>query len=118
MEIVLYGIPNCDQVKKARGWLQERGLPYRFHDFKKSGIDAVTLARWERALGWETLLNRRGTAWRALSEERRAAVADAASACAAMSEVPSLIKRPVLEHDGRCQAGFSESLYATLFDRP
>lgn len=115
MEIVLYGIPNCDQVKKARGWLRERGLPYRFHDFKKSGIDAATLTRWERALGWETLLNRKGTTWRGLPEERRAAVVDAPSACAAMSEAPSLIKRPVLELDGRCQAGFSEPLYATFF---
>ncbi|MGN6388550.1 MAG: ArsC family reductase [Burkholderiaceae bacterium] len=122
MAIVLHGIPNCDQVRKARGWLDERGLPYRFHDFRKAGIDPAALASWERVLGWEALLNRRGTTWRALSDAQRAAVVDAASACAAMIEAPSLIKRPLLDLDGSYHAGFSESAYASLFpnlsDRP
>jgi len=116
MTIMVYGIPNCDQVKKARAWLDRHDRATQFHDFKKAGIDAARIAAWQQAVGWEALLNRKGTTWRGLSEERRVAVTDAASACAAMIEFPSLIKRPVLEIDGQIAVGFSESQYQSLFN--
>jgi arsenate reductase len=111
----LHGIPNCSTVRSARAWLAERGLAYRFVDFKKEGVDSAQLARWQHALGWEALLNRKGATWRGLPEERRSAVTDAASAAAMMAEFPSLIKRPVLVDGKRIHAGFSEAAYEALF---
>jgi arsenate reductase len=111
---VLYGIKNCDTVKKARRWLDERGVAYRFHDFRADGLDERQLARWVKQLGWEALLNRRGTTWRTLPEAQRAKVADAAAAVAAMLAHPSLIKRPVLESGGALQVGFTDGDYAAL----
>ena len=111
--IVLYGITNCDTVKKARAWLAERGVPYAFHDFKKSGVSAPQLQRWAQAVGWETLLNRRGTTWRGLSAEAQAAATDAASACALMQAQPSLIKRPVVEWGNAVTVGFDASRWDT-----
>jgi arsenate reductase len=110
----LHGIPNCSTVRSARAWLTERRLEYRFVDFKK-GVDPAQLARWQRALGWEVLLNRKGATWRGLPEERRAAVTDAATAATLMAEFPSLIKRPVLVDGKRIHAGFSEEAYEALF---
>ncbi|MCZ2104593.1 MAG: ArsC family reductase [Burkholderiales bacterium] len=107
--IVLYGIPNCDTVKKARAWLAERGVDYTFHDFKKSGVSAPELQRWADALGWEALLNRRGTTWRRLDAATQAGVIDQASACALMQARPSLIKRPVVEWGGAVTVGFDEA---------
>jgi len=92
----LYGIPNCDTVKRARSWLDEHGVAYQFHDFKKSGVPEAELDQWLRAPGWEALVNRRGTTWRRLDDATRAAVVDAASARAVLLANPSLIKRPVV----------------------
>ena len=106
--IVLYGIPNCDTVKKARAWLDARGLDYAFHDYKKEGADPVRLAAWVTAKGWETLLNRRGTTFRGLPEADKADL-DAAKAVTIMQEHTSTIKRPVVECDSGLLVGFDES---------
>ena len=98
--IIVYGIPNCDTVKKARAWLQEQGLAYQFHDFKKQGVPAERLPAWMAAVGWEKLLNRQGTTWRKLDAAVQAGVTDARSAAALMCEQPSVIKRPVVEWQG------------------
>ena len=111
----LYSIPNCATVKKARAWLDERGIRYEFHDFKKHGIDRATLACWSAARGWEALVNRKGTTWRKLDDAARAAIVDADSAVAQLLATPSLIKRPVLDIDGRITAGFTPELYESLF---
>ncbi|MBO9513774.1 MAG: ArsC family reductase [Variovorax sp.] len=92
----LYGIPNCDTVKRARAWLDEHGVAYRFHDFKKEGVPEAELDQWLKSPGWEALVNRRGTTWRRLDDATRAGVVDAASARAALLAHPSLIKRPVV----------------------
>lgn len=97
MAITLYGIPDCDTVKKARAWLAQQGVAYEFQDFRQSGVDAAQLDRWIAELGWEKLVNRNGTTWRRLSPEMKAAVTDAASARRLMQENVSVIKRPVVE---------------------
>lgn len=102
----LYGIKNCDTVKKARKWLDEHGVDYQFHDFKKDGLHEELLSRWESAVGWETLLNRRGTTWRKLPEEVRDTIS-AQSARAIMLDNPSIIKRPVVESGDDVRVGFS-----------
>ena len=112
----LYGIPNCDQVKKARSWLTLRHIAYVFHDLKKVAVDRALLENWLQQMPWETLLNRRGTTWRALSEDRRAAVIDTNSAIAVMLEAPSIIKRPVLTTGEHCVCGFSDGLYQQIFE--
>ena len=96
----LYGIPNCDTVKKARAWLAGHGADYVFHDFKKQGVPEAALDAWLASAGWEALVNRRGTTWRGLDEATRATVTDAASARAVLLANPSLIKRPVVAWDG------------------
>ncbi|MDM0043860.1 ArsC family reductase [Variovorax dokdonensis] len=112
----LYGIPNCDTVKRARAWLDEHGVAYTFHDFKKQGVPEAELDRWLASAGWETVVNRRGTTWRRLSEEARAAVVDTASARQALIDNPSLIKRPVVQWSGRSGAtvGFDAQEWASL----
>lgn len=95
--ITLYGIPNCDTVKKARTWLVEHGVDYQFHDFKKQGVSAAQLQAWAAAVGWETLLNRKGTTWRILDPAIQASVKDASSAITVMQTHTSTIKRPVVE---------------------
>jgi arsenate reductase len=117
-DTVLYGIPNCDQVRKARAWLLERQVPHVFHDFKKNGIDRVMIASWLVHQPWEVLLNRRGTTWRGLDEARKASVDDGNSAAALMLENASVIKRPVLVHDNAVHVGYSEDLYQKLFGNP
>ena len=103
----LYGIPNCDTVKKARAWLQQQGRDVEFHDFKKSGVPDDRLDAWIAAVGWERLVNRAGTTWRKLDEPQRAAVVDAASAKRLMLAQSSVIKRPVVEWpDGAITVGF------------
>lgn len=114
MTKTLYGIPNCDTVKKARTWLAEQGHDFTFHDFKKQGLDRATAARWLEELDWETLVNRKGTTWRNLSDERKAAIVDKASALELMLENTSIIKRPVLEGDGALAVGFNPDAYARL----
>lgn len=108
--IDVYGIPNCDTVKKARKWLDAQGVGYAFHDYKKEGVDAATLERWADAVGWEVLLNRRGTTFRGLPDGDKADI-DRAQALGLMQAHPSLIKRPVAEHPdgGRVLVGFAES---------
>ncbi len=104
---ILYGIPNCDTVKRARDWLATHGVACEFHDFKKQGVPADHLAAWVKAAGWERLLNRQGTTWRKLPVAQQASVVDAASAQALMREQASVIKRPVVEwDDGRITVGF------------
>jgi arsenate reductase (glutaredoxin) len=112
--LTLYGIPNCDTVKKARTWLTEQGLDYTFHDFKKQGVPADRLPQWTKALGWEALVNRQGTTWRKLDDAAKAAVVDAPSAQALMVAQPSVIKRPVLERDGQCLSVGLEPLKSAL----
>ena len=107
MTIQLYGIPNCDTVKKARKWLEEAGIDHVFHDYKKEGADPARLARWVDAAGWEVLLNRRGTTFRKLPDDQKDGI-DRDRAIALMVEHPSMIKRPVVEHDGGLLVGFSQ----------
>ena len=95
--ITLYGIPNCDTVKKARAWLTEQGLDHTFHDFRKQGVPAERLPDWLAAVGWQKLVNRQGTTWRKLDPGTQAAVQDDASASQLMQAQPSIIKRPVVE---------------------
>lgn len=110
--ITVYGIPNCDTVKKARTWLTEHNVDYAFHDFKKLGVPADLLPGWMKAVGWETLVNRKGTTWRKLDDATRAAVVDPASASALVLEQPSVVKRPVvLWHDGRITVGFDAASF-------
>lgn len=111
----IYGIRNCDTVKKARKWLDERNLPYEFHDFKKDGLNDALLSRWEEALGWETLVNRRGTTWRRLPEEVRDNITPQ-SAHEIMLDNPSIIKRPVVEQDGRTSVGFNADEWTAKFE--
>ena len=114
----LYGISNCDSVKRARAWLAEQGVAHEFHDFKKAGVPAVALKAWVAALGWEALLNRRGTTWRQLDAATQAAVVDAAKARALMLAQPSAIKRPVVEWpDGNVSVGFDAERWAALLER-
>jgi len=117
MTITLYGIPNCDTVKKARTWLDAQGIAYTFHDFKKAGLDAAHVRQWLEAVDWEILVNRKGTTWRGLPDARKAAIVDAASAQALMLEAPSVIKRPVLQAQGATHVGFSDALYSQIFKR-
>ncbi len=110
----LYGIRNCDTVKKARKWLDERSIAYDFHDFKKEGLDEARLARWEQSVGWETLLNRRGTTWRKLSNEDRDTI-NAQSAHDIMLENTSIIRRPVVEYNDSIHVGFNAADWETRF---
>ncbi len=109
MTIHFYGIPNCDTVKKARKWLEGQGLDYTFHDYKKEGADVVKVERWIGAEGIDTILNRRGTTWRKLPDEDKARAEDAARAAQLLVEHPSMIKRPVVEHEGGLLVGFKEA---------
>lgn len=111
--IALYGIPNCDTVKKARAWLMDAGIEYNFYNFKTQGVPAESLAHWVQALGWEKLLNRQGTTWRKLDAATQAGVVDAASAQALMREQPSVVKRPVVEWaGGDVTVGFDAAVWA------
>jgi arsenate reductase len=113
--MILYGIPNCTTVKKARAWLAGHHLDVTFHDFKKQGVDPAWLKNVIRQSGWQALLNTRGTTWRKLSDAEKAAVTDEASALALMMAQSSVIKRPVLEHEGRYYLGFAEDQYRAIF---
>ncbi len=114
MTITLYGIPNCDTVKRARAWLASHGVEATFHDFKKAGVPASHLDAWMKAAGWERVLNRKGNAWRALDDATRDGVTSAATARAVMLANPSTIKRPVVEWgDGAVTVGLDEADWAT-----
>lgn len=110
----LYGIKNCDTIRKARRWLKQQDIEYRFHDLREDGINKTRLNAWIKALGWEQLLNRRGTSWRQLPESVRDGI-DRKSAVSVMLEQPAIIKRPLLEHDRQLYLGFSEARYAEIF---
>jgi Spx/MgsR family transcriptional regulator len=107
MTITLYGIPNCDTVKKARTWLDGQGIAYAFHDYKKAGITAAKLKAWCKVLGWETVLNRVGTTFKKLPDAAKSDL-DQGKAIALMVEQPSMIKRPIVEHDGGLLIGFKQ----------
>ena len=113
MTVTLYGIPNCDTMKRARAWLDDHGVEYEFHDYKKAGIDEKTLRGWVKKVGWETLLNRRGMMWRKVPEDVKATI-DEESALTLMRDTPSIIKRPVLKTGKTLLVGFSESEYSEL----
>ena len=117
-DITLYGIANCDSVKKARAWLTAQGVPYHFHDFKKHGAPADRLAQWMADAGWEKLVNRQGTTWRKLDAAVQAAVCDATSASALLQTHTSAIKRPVVEWrrgtDIHTTVGFDAALWTQL----
>jgi len=113
-ELVVYGIKNCDTMKKARAWLDGEGVSYRFHDYKAEGIDHQTLKRWIKAVGWETLLNKAGTTFRKLPDHAKADI-NQAKAIALMSEQPSMIKRPVIEDDRGVTVGFRPEVYTARF---
>ncbi len=113
----VYGIPNCNTVKKARAWLEDHGQAYEFHDYKKQGVPEATLKAAMKQLGWEALVNRAGPTWRKLPDEVKAAVTDATSALAVMKEYSSVIKRPLLERNGQFEVGFKEDRYAELFKK-
>ncbi len=114
----LYGIPNCNTVKKARDWLAANHIAYEFHDFKKQGIDEVTIQNWLTQYPWEKLINRAGLTWRGLDDATKSGIIDNASAIALMQAKTSVIKRPILEKDEQILAlGFTESNYQNLFSQ-
>lgn len=113
--ITLYGIPNCDQVKKARTWLDAHQRVFAFHDVKKGGLARSVIDGWLQHLTWDQLINRKGTTWRALPEQRKALIVDAESAIALMLDNASIIKRPVLATHSRIVVGFSDDLYQQIF---
>ena len=112
--VLVFGIPNCDTVKKARTWLTDNGVAYDFHDYKKSGIDAAHLTRWCDALGWDKVLNRAGTTFKKLPDADKANL-DQDKAVALMAANPSCIKRPIVEHPGGLLVGFKPAEWAEAF---
>ncbi len=112
--VTIYGIKNCDTMKKARAWLDARDVAYDFHDYKVAGIDRATLQGWAKQVGWEILLNRAGTTFRSLPEADKANLTEA-RAVALMLAQPSMIKRPVLDRGGKPLVGFKPEQYAAAF---
>jgi len=112
--ITLYGIKNCDTVKKARKWLEAQRVDYRFHDFREDGLDQEAAASWIEELGWQNLLNRRSPSWKSLDEQTRENMNDALALKALMSH-PTLIKRPLLDTGQQRYTGFSAASYAKIF---
>ena len=112
--VTIYGIKNCDTMKKARAWLDGRGVAYAFHDYKVAGIDRATLEDWAREVGWEALLNRAGTTFRKLPDKERENITEK-KAIALMLAQPSMVKRPVLEAGGKLLVGFKPEQYGKLF---
>ncbi|EMD1658662.1 arsenate reductase [Pluralibacter gergoviae] len=114
--VTLYGIKNCDTIKKARRWLDEQQVAYRFHDYRTDGLDRALLERFIAELGWQPLLNTRGTTWRKLDEATRAGIDNADAAAALMLEMPAIVKRPLLCAPGKPMLlGFSDSSYQRYF---
>jgi len=110
----IYGIPNCDTVRKARKWLSANGIEFDFHDFRKQGLDEKQLSAWVKELGWEVLLNKRGMMWRKLPDKQKENI-DEKKAIAIMLTEPAIIKRPVLDLGTQRHVGFSEAEYTKLF---
>ena len=115
---IVYGIPNCDTVKKARQWLTDHDIAATFHDFKKQGVPPDHLDQWLASAGWEKLVNRKGTTWRKLTAQAQEGVKDTASARAILLEQPSLIKRPVVEWGTSTTVGFDLATWETLLTKP
>ena len=116
MGVTIYGIKNCDTMKRARAWLDKRGIDYAFHDYKAEGIDRKHLDHWRKNVGWEVLLNKAGTTFRKLPDKDKQGL-DASKATTLMLAQPSMIKRPVLDVDGRLLVGFSPALYEEAFGK-
>jgi arsenate reductase len=114
--ITLYGIKNCDTVKKARTWLEIHGVDYQFHDFRADGLERDAVQAWLTELGWQNLVNKRSTSWKALDEQARNGM-DEQSALAAILEQPTLIKRPLLDTGHERFTGFSADSYQNIFNR-
>jgi arsenate reductase (glutaredoxin) len=113
----LYGIPNCDTVKKARSWLASHNIEFEFHDFKKQGINPELAQRWLQQAPWEQLINRKGLTWRGLAEEQKISISNNDAAQKLMLDKTSVIKRPLLEQDGKLlHIGFDETAYSKLFN--
>lgn len=114
MDIVLYGIKNCDTVKRARRWLETHEIKYTFHDFRADGLDKEMIKDFLKQVDWVTLLNKRGTTWRNLPENQKNNI-DESKSLELMIEHPTLIKRPILDHDNKYSVGFSENQYEKIF---
>ena len=114
MTVTLHGIRNCDTMKKAWTWLDQHGVAYAFHDYKALGVERATLERWARQVGWEVLLNRSGTTFRKLPDTEKTGLTEA-KAIALMLAQPAMIKRPVLDIDGKLLVGFKPDAYAAVF---
>jgi arsenate reductase len=114
MTVILYGIPGCDTVRKARKWLEAHNVEYRFHDLRRDGMEAERVRRWAARLGWEALLNRRSATWKALAPAERSGIDDS-RAIRIMLAHPAIIKRPVLETGEHLHVGFSDGTYERLF---
>ena len=113
--VTLFGIPNCDTIKKARSWLQTHNIDYQFHDYRKQGVNLEMLQSMAAELGWEAMLNRRGTTWRALPETVKTQI-DEPAALQIMLDSPAIIKRPILAYAERLHLGFSNQQYQEIFD--
>ncbi len=111
--ITLYGIKNCDTVKKARKWLDDNGFDYRFHDFREDGLSSEQVEQWLKEFGWETLINKRSTSWKALDDSTRNSLSDA-TAVAVILDSPTLIKRPLMDYGKGKTLGFKADNYASL----
>ena len=114
MTVILYGIKNCDTVRKARRWLDDAAVAYRFHDLRSDGVDEALISGWLDELGWQTVVNRRSSTWKTLAPDARESMNDD-RALAAILEAPTLVKRPVLAVDGHLETGFSAERYAAIF---
>ena len=114
----VYGIPNCDMIKKTTTWLQHKKIPFKFHDYKQQGISAEKLAEWCKQKGWETIFNKRSTTWKELDAATQAKTTNEAAAIQLMQEYTSIIKRPVVEHHGKVVAvGFNEKTFQEIFGK-
>ncbi len=116
MTTIMYGIPNCDTIKKARKWLEAEGVEYQFHDYRKQGIDAELVKAFCADLGWENVLNKRGTTYRQLSQEQKDSLSEE-SAISLLVEQPAMIKRPIVNHNGQLHIGFKADSYAAIFTK-
>ncbi len=114
--MIVYGIPNCNTVKKAQDWLKQNNVDYTFHDFKKAGITEAKLKEWSKRLGWQALVNKKGTTWRQLDPKVQQNIVDETSAIALMLEKSSVIKRPVVETAKKIVLGFDEGVYQQEFN--
>lgn len=114
MKVTMYGIPNCDTIKKAKKWLSEQNVEFDFHDYRKQGVDSEMITQFCQALGWENVVNKRGTTFRQLSQEQKDGLNEQ-SAISLLAEQPAMIKRPILLVDGQYHLGFKADQYAAVF---